>query len=226
MPTGHYQRSPRVEHIQISCEVCGTVRSYAPEKCGKRGQIRFCSRKCMGIAAVKPDRHRLVTCERCGKEVNRRVDHLNKNSHTYCSAKCRSEARQVPGARWKNPARIAAYMASYAKENHELFLARARIWRRAHRTSIRQTQINRRNARAEGNHSIAEWEALLQQYGFRCLACGRTEPTIKLEADHVVSLFDGGSNAITNIQPLCRSCNARKGIKTIDYRDTPILETS
>lgn len=36
--------------------------------------------------------------------------------------------------------------------------------------------------------------------------------------DHVVPVLFGGSNDISNIQPLCRSCNSSKGASTVDYR--------
>jgi 5-methylcytosine-specific restriction endonuclease McrA len=39
-----------------------------------------------------------------------------------------------------------------------------------------------------------------------------------LTADHNVQLSLGGSNAISNIQPLCGECNGAKGLATTDYR--------
>lgn len=62
------------------------------------------------------------------------------------------------------------------------------------------------------------WEAIKQQYDFTCQKCNRREPDIILEPDRVVPKALGGSYAPDNVQPLCRSCNASKNAKVIDYR--------
>lgn len=77
------------------------------------------------------------------------------------------------------------------------------------------------NALRHGSTDIftnAEWEDLKARYGYKCLNCWRREPHIKLTIDHVVPLQLGGSGAISNIQPLCGSCNSSKGTNTYDYR--------
>lgn len=68
---------------------------------------------------------------------------------------------------------------------------------------------------AGGQFSHSEWEGVRDYWG-RCLCCGRVN--VPLEADHIVPVSQGGSNSIDNIQPLCRSCNAKKNAKTVDYR--------
>jgi HNH endonuclease len=75
----------------------------------------------------------------------------------------------------------------------------------------------------EGSYTVQEWLTLKERYGNICLCCRRHESEIAgpLEQDHVIPVTKGGSNWITNIQPLCRNCNgmAGKGTKIIDYRN-------
>lgn len=67
-------------------------------------------------------------------------------------------------------------------------------------------------------YTYTEFEALCKKYDRRCLCCGRPGSEIVLEPDHIVPLAKGGNDDISNIQPLCRSCNARKHILIVDFR--------
>lgn len=76
--------------------------------------------------------------------------------------------------------------------------------------------LNQSRRSDEGVFSWEEWKAVCQRYGDRCLRCGDAD--VLLTPDHIVPLSKGGTNWISNIQPLCLRCNQRKGTKTIDYR--------
>jgi len=69
-------------------------------------------------------------------------------------------------------------------------------------------------ARARGTHTHEEWAALLEVCGRKCVKCG-APATAK---DHIVPIYQGGSDAIDNLQPLCKPCNSRKGPDSTDLR--------
>lgn len=63
---------------------------------------------------------------------------------------------------------------------------------------------------AKGTFTIQEWRALRNQYNNLCTICGERKP---LGPDHIRPLSKGGTNWISNIQPVCQPCNSRKGAK-------------
>jgi len=85
-----------------------------------------------------------------------------------------------------------------------------------------------RERAAEGSYTTAEFKALSKQYD-ACPDCRRPWQDIPLRpgqrypqtADHIVALSRGGTNWISNIRPLCFSCNSRKG-----DRPGPVLGAS
>ena len=66
-----------------------------------------------------------------------------------------------------------------------------------------QTRMNRINTNG-GSHTLEQWEHLKAAYNYTCNICKKTEPEIKLTKDHIISVKNGGTNDIGNIQPLCR----------------------
>jgi len=137
-------------------------------------------------------------------------------------------------------------IAKAVKWNRTHKVARAKIaaaWQKTHKEYVNEkhsewTKRNpeknraneaRRKARAlkvGGTYSSEEWFALKKNFNNMCLCCGLKEKQLKklgrkLVPDHVIPLSRGGSNDITNIQPLCHGlggCNNIKGTKDTDYR--------
>jgi len=117
----------------------------------------------------------------------------------------------------KNKEKITVNQRNYYRENKEIRAATK------HRSFIKhrdKAYEDTRNYRAKklssiGNFSSLEFRGLLEKYKHKCLWCGISN---RIEADHVILLSQGGTNYISNIQPLCRSCNAKKHTKTIDFR--------
>lgn len=81
------------------------------------------------------------------------------------------------------------------------------------RISRRLRQARLKLAQSVATHTRAEWLALISAHPF-CAAC-RAPFSFKVHPtkDHVIPLSSNGHDGISNIQPLCGSCNARKGAR-------------
>ena len=51
---------------------------------------------------------------------------------------------------------------------------------------------------------------VLKRSGGRCELCGASSRDNQIDVDHIVPRAKGGSNDISNLQALCRTCNAQK----------------
>jgi hypothetical protein len=71
------------------------------------------------------------------------------------------------------------------------------------------------DARSKGTHTDIQWLALFEACGSVCVGC---HEQTRCEKDHIVPVYQGGSDGIDNLQPLCRACNAGKGPKSDDLR--------
>jgi len=79
----------------------------------------------------------------------------------------------------------------------------------------RKRRVRVMEARRIATHTREQWLALRKFCG-SCVACGNDDENT-LSRDHIVPLARGGHDGISNIQPLCGSCNSRKG--TLDWGD-------
>jgi 5-methylcytosine-specific restriction endonuclease McrA len=125
--------------------------------------------------------------------------------------KNKKRIKENNAARYKrDKARIAARNKKYRKDNPEA--ARARVHKRR---SIK--------AQSGGSYTVTEWKNLCKSYGNRCLCCRKKT---KLTADHIIPIAKGGTSNISNIQPLCMPCNAKKHTSIQDFRSNLDLNTT
>lgn len=75
------------------------------------------------------------------------------------------------------------------------------------------------DARKKGRHTKQDWEKIVSFFNGECVRCGSTE-TWSIVKDHITPIYQGGSDGVGNLQPLCAKCNASKGHETIDHRVT------
>ena len=131
-----------------------------------------------------------------------------------------------------NPEKYKAIKKREQRKHLADYLRRGTAWVKRNPDKVRKARMRRywahpENAKAVyhkrrfriygngGSFTGQEFKALCRKYNFRCICCRRRRA---LEADHVIPLCKGGTSFINNIQPLCRSCNSRKGSKVIEYR--------
>lgn len=82
--------------------------------------------------------------------------------------------------------------------------------------SIRSKRLA--DARQKGSHTPDEWLAVVRYHDGLCAKCNAEVIGGTPTKDHIIPIYQGGSDAIENLQPLCRQCNSSKGSDTTDHR--------
>ena len=68
------------------------------------------------------------------------------------------------------------------------------------------------------NVSSQQKKQICFDQNYICLKCDKR--VISLEIDHIIALYRGGSNTLTNLQGLCAGCHAKKTIReSIDFNE-------
>lgn len=65
---------------------------------------------------------------------------------------------------------------------------------------------------ARGNVPKDLRQETLERDDYECVVCGSRR---RLEADHILPVSRGGTDVLSNMQTLCKTCNTSKGAKTM-----------
>ena len=188
--------------------------------CKKHLPINAFYRKGDGLAAQ---------CKNCISEYNRRkieseTPEQKKQKHertkNWRLARLEEERERSRNYHHQNRARILEQKREYTKNHKEQISVRVKAWRSANRDRKNITEAVRvQRIRANGgSFTVEEWLALCAHFFNRCLSCGKE---CALHIDHVIPVSKGGTSDISNLQPLCRSCNSTKATNDTDYRLKP-----
>jgi len=212
----------------------------APVRYTNCGQCKICSDAGFDNTAAAAQREAERT--RCFSELGRtdvaptRNEALANGQPYYLGAQCHAGhigIRRVVNSSCYDCGVIArraedkdarnAYQRDYNQKNPEQAYAKTRRWVEKnpfkHAVNVKAAWRRRRARKlgAEGSHTTAEVEQLWQLQAHCCAYCGSFEaPSL----DHKQPLSRGGSDDLSNLQWLCRSCNSRKKDKTDEeYRE-------
>ncbi len=75
--------------------------------------------------------------------------------------------------------------------------------------AMRTAKYRQSKLELECTFTNSQWDTLKLLFKNRCAYCGKR--TKRLEREHIIPVSSGGSLALQNIVPACRSCNAKKG---------------
>jgi 5-methylcytosine-specific restriction endonuclease McrA len=159
-----------------------------------------------------------------------------KNEQIKANYQKRPESRREYSKNYKKShhENVIAYGRMWYENNKEKARELNRTWQSQNRDRINKAVRERNKINPDKNRqrtklyrarkyggggepiTIEQWKRLCESYGNICLCCKKEG--IKLTQDHVMPIKLGGKHLLTNLQPLCKSCNSKKGARFIDYR--------
>lgn len=168
-------------------------------------------------------------CKECVREQSKKHYEINKCKY----------AEQHSQYREKNKDKIAEYKKQWYKTNKAKVLERTKQYYQTEKGKEVKKQWNKSNkeekveynkqyrktpsgkavakalnhkwrtqkAENGGSFSADEWLAVCAEFDNKCAYCGKEG---KLTADHIIPVSKGGASYISNIIPVCKSCNSSK----------------
>jgi hypothetical protein len=190
--------------VTLTCEHCGTAFTVRRNRSAGR---RYCSRTCMFTGG---------TCRWCAKVLPA------DTSGPLCSKRCTEMEALLLAHERGEPLRSRCRMCEQVLPAEQFSLdssernglcatcrACTRSKYRANPERYKQAMYRRRaGVRARTvPFTSAEQAQRWAMWGGRCWVCGIADAT---EEDHVKPVSAGGWHALSNLRPICTTCNARK----------------
>jgi 5-methylcytosine-specific restriction endonuclease McrA len=89
---------------------------------------------------------------------------------------------------------------------------------------IAYNRARKHRGRTTGKLNILAFYMGCAELGWHCQMCGKELTKETVTIDHILPVSKGGTNTIENLQPLCRSCNGKKGNRSMAVMVGPEIE--
>lgn len=202
------------------CAKCQQEKPYSDFYKGKKykdGYQSWCKQ-------CKRDRKRELGTDKQYFEKNR--EYVRKVQREYYKKNKERIIKRVKEYQGQHVVAVKGYKQKYADNNKDKKAAYRKLYRSTAKGKLRNTQYTLRRKREISRTpenirlTIKQWEFILSLFDNKCACCFAET---KLTIDHIMPISKGGLDIITNVQPLCPSCNSKKHAKYIDYRPAEFI---
>jgi hypothetical protein len=212
--------------LEKKCYDCASVKpidsfvnAYS-KKCLECTELAAVERKCSQCKTVKPVSEFAKSSTRSGYQGYCRSCQ-SANSSKYEARRSQEKRRERAKKDWqrrKNDPQYWERHNSWLAENEDRVKSLGKEYRKKNRVFLLTARANQnaKNKNVYGTLERQDWKFILEYCDFTCLSC--ENKTEDFHIDHVISMFNGGTNTIDNIQPLCGYCNLKKGRRNYDFR--------
>lgn len=187
--------------------------NYFTGKPCKAGHIAL--RNVKNWTCIECTRIRVVTILKSdsdAQECNReRAARWYRDNHEQALINFRSRRKNL------DPIKIKRQYAAWLERNRDHVRQYNKRWVKANPARISARTHNRRTRKlsAEGRYTASDIRALMAAQQGLCAGC-KCDISKRHSVDHKTPLCRGGSNWPDNLQLLCKSCNCKKGRRTME----------
>ena len=187
-----YTSGMKKSGLSFACPICSKTVYRCPSLV-KRGAALTCGRKCRAVLQRRGSERE---CLRCKSKFYARKSQIKQGYANYCSKQCFAATTKTTeifqcvvcsGRFEKNQWQI--------KKGHTLYCSR-----------VCTDRFRRKLGRGRKLDLFTNWQKR-EWMDNKCATCGSID---KLELDHIVPRFAGGTAERSNAQTLCRTCNRMK----------------